>query len=1388
MQLGCRGASAGARQALRTHRKKQQTGALNEYREKLLALSRHEKVVRIDLNGKEKKTSKYFFEKDKYVYVRTKAEIERFERGAGRPMGGGLVSSAKSTKSGVIAAITTANKGNAANVAAPARERKCRKSEKTLRDTYDLSQEELLYMKFIQKIKMKNIYSLLNNIRKNKYIISKKQRDTLLSCIYKYASHNCYVMSKTEFLFFLYLFPQQLKYASRAVHYLRSLLDKDQMTLTQCLRLINETNLFHVNCHVRSNYVRFLTRNAHKITLPQILNLLSKGSYLFAITPDFKTEEERLDDILKKKLLQIVMETKRIPLEGDLKWDYLHYMEWCARRENIYLDLLFNDLSVQLHRRIFIENVDVLRKKQEYQYIQRVLTLGSYNLCIDHLNGLAVSSHVDCFNTRGTITKVKVFPSYITGQGVGGAICDRVSGEASSEEATCDLQEVNQPNRDTHVKTALQCDDPAKKNQFSSKPTQESNTLRKMKMAFSFSTPFEKLQSSQYDQLKHMYQVNTKVTDKNVKVLLRFLRMVYHHNSSSHLENLLCRDNLPQIVSDLRRGRRNLPSSCERMSKIDYGEDSPLWRLTRWWASHQEISLPDKQVPSFYDLFEHTQGRTPSRGQLPLQEKPLLPCQIDQSEEVTILPGQETNEAKNWHSQEESLSNVSHLSDLNPAQNLPPLFEAMDTISRIVNNVYFSAQYRRKHFYKSQLNCLAKCLLYMSNSFVHYVDRGSNRSDGEVIPHRKEKLLLSQVEKTFYEIFTCVMKNVYLINLSNWFHIFVAVCKFGAAGGGAAGAGATQETSRAASSGATGEAATGGPHSKTVKPSEEDTFPTDRMENLLEIVNTVRAYRYQEVRTMVEEEDSRRCLPIGESPFPEGQLPGGDTPNYDTLHRIILSKFGIDDEGVITARRQARLAAQGPHNFGKTPDIAFPPAVKSTCQMATSPRVKTPQNSANFLLMMLSNYLDGAPFQMKRFLIILYHFNMSILKGAAVQAHLETKLQKNHAKFSSRYFYVHTGCGGNKPILDKSLVAKVRVAYLALKGGRSPGSASSLGSNLGSNIGSNIRGCPGSPGSRISPMERYPDDHTHDLYTQMENLLRRNRHCFTLDDMITFIVTYSLSGLYHSTVYFSISKWLLRYNLASLPDEVKIFLFILFTQCRHVYKPLQLYLLRLVFQIKQQIREHITDPLTDPLTEETAPPLLCALLHMLIRQGHRARRVRLKHVRYVERKFGRIHWPYFFPLELFLWKSAHKIASRRIRTLESDSMSDKSNSPRGKQTRTTATMSETTNSTELTLNLNFDVLKFEECLKGLLPQIGQHLEKSSIGGQDRRSGTPHGVMMSPASPPSAQLHPLDETTQQQMLQNCKNLLSYHFVQRNFLVSRRSLYYAILVQLKEVWKG
>ncbi|KJP87343.1 hypothetical protein AK88_03023 [Plasmodium fragile] len=1340
MQIGCRGASAGARQALRIHRQKQKPGAINEYREKLQALSKHEKVVRIDLNGKEKKTCKYFFDKDKYVYVKSRAQIERFDRGAGRPIG---EASAKPVATSLQSSPNTAHAATVSTTAAipTAMERKVRKDEKALRDTYDLSQEEMLYMKFVQKIKMKNMYSLLNNIRKNKYI-SKKQRDVILSCIYKYLSHNCYLMSKKEFFFFLYIFPQQLKYASKTVHYLKSLLDKDQMTLTQCLRLVSEINLYHVNYHLRGHYVRFLIRNAHKITLPQIMNLLSKGSYLFAITPDFKSEEQLLDDVLKKKLINIVKDTQKVPLDGDIKWDYLNYMEWCAGRNNIYLNLFLNDLSLHLHRKIFFNNVEVLKQNQDYEYLQRILTLGRYNLCINHLNILALSRDGDSFLTRGKTTKVKVFPSYITEQGRGRTKWGGVRGGEPQEEHQVGEQagrdgQVKQPSNHAHVDAPPPHDHPVATNELVSTAAQESNTLKEMKMAFSFSTPFEKLKNNQYDHLKHLYHINTKVSDKNVKVLLKFFRMLYHHNSSSsHVENLLCRNNLSKIVSDLRKAwGKNTPMGRGHMCKTYYGEDSPLWRLTRWWTSNHVMSTPDKQVPFLHNLFEHIHGETPRRRELPVQEKPLLSCKNAQLEQQTVLlPYEEIKGAMKKDNHEDNPSNVCHLSTNSPpAENHSLPFQAKDAISRIVNNVYFNAQYNKKYFHKSQLNCLAKSLLYISHSFVEYVQMGGDLSREEVDPRRKKNKLLNQVEKTFYEIFTYVMKNMYLIKLSNWFHIFVAIQKFGGAPWGR------------------GEAT--GPTSKTGEPSEEDTLPLDRMQNLLQIVHTVRAYRYQEVRAIVQDRDTRRALQIDESPIRDNELPGGDTTNYDTLHKIILSKFRIHDKGVITKDKEPPLVTQGTHNVVKTTETPSPSAVKYTYETDSTLPAITLQCGANYLLTMLSNYLDGTPFQTKRFLIILYHLNRSRLKGASVQAHLETTLQKDHERFRNRYFYMHTGCGGNKPLLNKSLVAKVRAAYLTLKGGRSPTSK-------------RVASCPGSPGWRTFPVHPNSDNHTHDVYTQMEKLLIRNKHDFTLDDMITFIATYSLNGLYHSTVYFSISKWLLQHDIASLPDEMKIFLLILFGQCTHVYKPLYFHLLHLVSQI-------------EVIKEETALPLLCSLIHMLIHYDRHTRKVKLKHVRYVERKFGKIHWPYFFPIELFLWRSAHEMASRRIRTLERDSISDKWKGREGNGTRANRTC-EKINSTQLILNLEFDLLKLKNYLKDILPQMVLQLEKRSVGGEDHLVNTTHGVM---SPPPPADLYPLnEEATRQQVLQNCKNFLSYHFVKKNFLVSRRSLYYEILVQL------
>ncbi|CAA9986677.1 conserved Plasmodium protein, unknown function [Plasmodium knowlesi strain H] len=1332
MQIGCRGASVGARQALRTQRKKQQAEAISQYVEKLEALSKHEKIVRIDLNGKEKKACKYFFQKNKYVYVKSKEQIERFDRGSGQPISGALPSSATSEIMPIINIV------NNANATTTARERRWRQSEKALRDTYDLSQEEMLYMKFIEKIKMKNIYSLLNNIRKNKYI-NKNQRDTILNCIYKYISRNCYLMPKKNFLFFLHIFPQQIKHSSRAVHYLKNLLDKDEITLTECLRLISEINLYHVNYHVRGNYIHFIIRHAEKISFQQILRILSKGCYLFAITPDFKKEEELLDHVLKNKLLQIVKETNKVPLDGDLKWDYLHYMEWCARRENIYLHLLFNDLSVQLHRKIFIENIDTLKRNHDYEYLQRVLTLGRYNLCINHLNNIFLNRDMESFHRRGKTTKVKILPSYITEGKMKGengyGIVDEIS-----EKSPRNAQEENESSK----AALLPCDDSVRTTQFYPEQMEESNTLKKMKLAFSFSTAFEKLKSNQYDQLKQTYQINTKITDKNVKILLKFLRMLHHHNNSSHLDNLFCRDNLPQIVSDLRREGKFSSFGRRRVCKTDYGENSPLWRLTHWWNSDQLMNFTDKQIPSFYDLFGHTEEEASPRGEIPpIRENPLLQCKVLLSKEITLLSNPEIKELEKKHNKEENISSIPHPSNSIIVDNLLPTFQTKDTISCMVKNIYFNEQYSRKCFYKSQLNCLAKSLLYMSNSFVQY-HQMSDLTQGEVNPRWKNNLLLAHVERTFYEIFTYVMKNVYLINISNWFHIFIAMEKFGKTPSIEIGKGGERLPSMMA------------------KPSEQDTLPTNRMKNLLQIVYTLQEYRYQEVRTIVEEEDTRRGLQIVEFPFLEDQsaeddTPDGDTPNFDTLHRCILNKFKMQNEGVITARKEPTFVPQETHNLGEKIDTESP-TVKYTYEMGTPACMINLQCAVNFLLSMISNYLDGASFQTKRFLIILYHLNGSILKDAAIQAHLETRLHRNHLKFRNRYFYIHTGCGRNQPTLEKSVVAKIRASKLALKGGSSPGS-------------NGLRSCLSKHTKDLQ------DNHMNDLYTQIEKLFNRNKNCFTLDDMITFIVTYSLNGLYHSTIYFTISKWLLRHDLTSVPDEIKIFLFILFGQCTHVYKPLYFYLLRLVLQIKI-------------INEHTTLPLLCAFLHMLINHDDRAKKVRLKHLRYVERKFSLIHWPYFFPMELFLLKSAQKIASGRISTLENHSISDQSIGGPGNDTKTSTTRASGTrrnantcekmNSRELTLNLDLNMFMFEEYLKDSLPQIFHLLEKCSVGGQDQGNNTAHGEM--PPHPPQ-ELHLLDEEAHQLVLQNCKNFLSYYFVQRNFLISRRSLYYSILVHLQ-----
>ncbi|GAW79438.1 hypothetical protein, conserved [Plasmodium gonderi] len=1486
MQLHGKCTSKGVSKFLGRQKNKESLRAINEYREKLKCLSNHEKVVRIDLNRRGEKCSRYFFDNNKYIYVKNNVEIEQFDRGE-RCIG------ERHNNVVISSTIRKMDPTSSSNV----KERKLLKSAKKLRDMYDLLQEEFVYMKFIYKIKIKNIFALVNNIKKNKHI-DKKQRDIILNCIYKYVSHNCYVMCKNDFFFFLYIFPQKLKYSTKVIHYLRNFLEKELMTLSECLRLINEINLLHINYHIRYSYIHFLIRNIHKITVGQMLHMLTTGSYLFAITPDFKTNEEKQDVTFKNLLIKNVKERKNIPLDEKLKNEYLNFLTMCASCKNVYLKIFFNDLYVQLHKRIIIENLNVIKQNNDYEYLQKVVHLGSCNICINHLNYLLLPE--EFFfpkNSNKKKIKIKVFPSFIDMNQVDilnthhpmeekeDKKCSESSLEnlqdtfspngVSSEQSAPFVTNINEltlpdsrctskgrksTNKHSHYKfvedknmtvtdsysllTPPKIADSDKHNQMNKKKltnyyddlgktsyhqfnykkglTEESTTFQNMKKAFAFSTPYDKLRNIQYEELKQKYKINTKVVDKNVKIFLKFLKISHNFSmpSSSTLDKAFERESLSTIISGLckwnTKGRNKLDipkgfrdekgiyMKYQHIHHSEFTQNSPLWKFTNWWYQNQAWN--HKLGNTFFDLLKNSEKAGKMSDMFAHTACSLVPCGIIKSVEVT-----NPFETKREQKQGKFSLQVGHPLNTNDEVKLTNLFhspcekERNKNIQSLVSNIYFSPYYNKKYFHKSQINSLAKCLLYLSNSYLQYSEHVHNYN--KKIDIHLEKIFLQQVEKTFYEIFTYVIKNMYLVNLSNWFYIFLSFCKFVSLPQGR-----------------------GGINGQVVSGISLEKVKHPLMENMLSVISSVETYRYEEVRSILEDEDNRRYLHISQCGIKQlvgeeltTQLSaahvGGGGSNYETLHRIILRNFNIGGRGSISLPRE--WALEGAEN-GESENSAkngesekseksekngesekseksekngesekseksaenasINASTADVAKVVNSTRVASPQtgdeesgvrasnrgggienlkgnvpnghtnqmmvyqSGIKFLLTMLNNYLIFSPFHMKRFLIILYHLNMQVFKNITSHSHFETRLYQNYNKFMNRYFYIHTGCKENVEILKKSHVAKLKWSYLMHKKEKH---LSCTRYNLCARTQDDLLG----------------DRHTYDVYSQVENIFRKKKKFFTLDDLINFIVIYSLNGFYHySTFYYDISKWLFRYDLSCLKDEMKIFLYLHLSHCKHVYKPLYFYLLRQVCEIKTT-------------SKQINLLLLCNFIYMLINYDDHGQ-VKLKNVPYIQRKFGKILWTYFFPIDLFVIKNAHIIASTKIKNFEYDIASTKSidTGPNDKKT----TMHEKMNLAQI--HFDFNIWKIKDHLKSKIPQMvtlleEEYLQKKTSSKTERHD---HPFLL-------FNFHIFDKKTEEEMFNICLNFLSYDFVCTNFLISKKSLYYAMLLHLKREQK-
>ncbi|SOV10624.1 conserved Plasmodium protein, unknown function [Plasmodium sp. gorilla clade G2] len=446
-----------SRVKLKIKRKREYEKNLNN----LSNLSNHTKLIRIDINGKVKKCSRYFFNKDKYIYINNIEDMKRFDQTNNKNKENKKYKKYKKYIQNIQNNYNnnnysdtfhihckyqdtnqTINKNNIICIDKIKNEhpnckkkRKVEEKYKNFINTYNLSEEEIIYMRFIHKIKIKNIFALINNIRKNIYI-NKYQANIILNCIYKYLSIHCHTLSKEEFFFFLYIFPQDIKYSSKVLSYLINLLQYGNkkngsiqnilynnnkslfkcLTINECIDLICEINLYYLNISIKNIYIDYLNKYIKDIKIQHIFQLFTDGSYLFLLTDDdiHMNHSHTHNSFLKNIKSYITSDDFIIHINDKILNGYIKFLSYYLSNNIYYLHILFKDLYITLHKKILINNYHILIKhyKNTTDYI---IHITNKNEILNYLNTIFLNNYHSFYNQKdkNLNVKVKIFSSHL---------------------------------------------------------------------------------------------------------------------------------------------------------------------------------------------------------------------------------------------------------------------------------------------------------------------------------------------------------------------------------------------------------------------------------------------------------------------------------------------------------------------------------------------------------------------------------------------------------------------------------------------------------------------------------------------------------------------------------------------------------------------------------------------------------------------------------------------------------------------------------------------------------------------------------------------------------------------------------------------------------------
>ncbi|VTZ67078.1 conserved Plasmodium protein, unknown function [Plasmodium chabaudi chabaudi] len=1365
---------------------------IQKYEECLKSLSNHEKCVRIDINGKNKKTTKYFFDKNKYIYVKNKNDIKLFDK----RNGGEIQNTLKNIELGKLTTCseknenkpkkedstiknTDINRNNAKlditiydlnkNGMITKKERQLERSFKNFKDIYDLTKDEIIFMKFIEKIKIKHIFPLINNIRKNIYI-EKNQEKNILNCIYKYLSYHCYAMRLNEFLFFLFIFPQNIKYSNKVIYYLSNIINKNQINMNTFINLIDEINLFHINVHINQIYINYLIRNIHKITIYNVFYLLTKGSYIFLVLPTSEnsstTQLNSQNLLFKNKLLQLLNEQASYPNFDDIKMEYLNFLSYNSENYNFYLHTFFNDIYISLYKNIILHNFDKIIKKnpKDVDFFKRIAALASSNVTINHMNQLLLNSLNDMNmsekNTKKEIyqnTKIKVFPDFISQK-------DKQNDHSTmhSQQKNNDIKTENTMNfkKETNIgnkklikknSTTVEHNN-IQRNKFNMPNlTINSYTLEQKKKLILFCSPSDKIKSSNYSEVKEKYKIPTKITDKNIKIFLKFLKII-NSQKQDYISNTILNNQKNNIyntmlsMKKIAKNEKNISFPKTFLSffeqweyiKKGYIEDSLNKTNERKTIpykssfeiesqSHPPILVQDKERKK--DIHSITSMQT--NANCSSKERPLIPneSKINKGnltqEKVTPNLFQHSNNKENNDSLCQSKSQMLSHNDV----------VIKEPIDELINSIYLNPRFKEKFYHKSQINYISKFFFYVCKSYEIYI-----KNSYKDVQTKEYKLLNDKFEIIFYEIFTYLLKSLNLINISNHLYLFISFSKY---------------------------INLNEFHCLNLNNENRHIFNLKRKNkfvNILYAIHTIRKYQYDDVKDILQDKDNDRYLTFktlcDETNKESFNLPTNiDSANvqiqrnHQNIQNVILENFDIDNV-FCSKNKNMNSACESvkiKKNY-KLPDCSYKNGTNSMNINISSMLEKYPLfSSFNYILAFLNNYLDSNKFNLNSFLVIIFYLEKIIPSSLVHLYHLESMIYKNHQNFINKYFYIFNGLNNSQTkILNKSYAIQIKKNSIQL-----------------------VNDCiPSQILRQISGQKKNQEyNHRCNIFDNVENIFKKKKNnnyfFYSPDNTIKFFFLYSQNKIYHSSIYYDITKHLYKFNINNIDNNIAFIMFSVLIQCKHIYKPFLFSLLNLILNLEQtNYRNNLY--------------ILSTILLMLINQC-KIKKKNKPHTNYIyiKTRFSKINWKYFFPIHIFVSKNVKFISNQLIKTFESNITSNYHIFCRSREKENCLNTSSLEPSI---INLKNIEMLLKNNITKMVQQYKEYIE------QDQKKQLEQNSQAKQVKDPLSYFYYLDKDIESDLFLICQNFLSYNFVTSHFTLPRDSLYYRILSHLKKNQKN